>query len=54
MWFASAWHLADWNERKFPYWPLMGGLIGHIIGLMISTRAMSEPRNSCEIPTNFS
>ena len=54
MWFASAWHLMDWNERKFPYWVVMGGLFGHIIGLMISTRALSEARNSSELVTNFS
>ena len=46
MWFASAWHLMDWNERRFPYWVLMGGLFGHIFGLFISTKALSQARFS--------
>ena len=46
MWFASAWHLMDWNERRYPYWVLMGGLFGHIIGLLISTTMLSEARCS--------
>ena len=46
MWFASAWHLMDWNERRYPYWVLMGGLLGHIFGLLISTTMLSEARCS--------
>ena len=46
MWFASAWHLMDWNERRFPYWVLMGGLFGHIFGLLISTKMLSKARFS--------
>ena len=49
MWFASSWHLMDWNERRYPYWVLLGGLLGHVIGLMISTSLLTELRTSPEM-----
>ena len=44
MWFASAWHLMDWNERAFPYWPIYGGFLGHIVGVLLSTTMLTDSR----------
>ena len=49
MWFASAWHLMDWNERRYPYWVVLGGLLGHVIGLLISTSLLTDQRSSPEM-----
>jgi hypothetical protein len=41
MYFSSAWHLMDWNVRKFPFWTVNGAIFGNLIGLLIATKFLT-------------